>query len=75
MKHVKQVTFSGKYSQSNNQQVLYITERAVFSLEQNGFKLIEITPGIDLDKDIISQMDFRPIIADDLKLMDQEIFK
>ncbi len=75
VKHVKQVTFSGKYSQSNNQQVLYITERAVFSLEQNGVKLIEIAPGIDLEKDIISQMDFHPIIPGDIKLMDHEIFK
>lgn len=74
VKHVKQVTFSGNYSQSNNQQVLYITERAVFSLEQNGVRLIEIAPGIDLENDIISQMDFHPIIPDDIKLMDHGIF-
>ena len=37
--------------------------------------LIEIAPGVDLEKDILANMDFKPIIADDLKLMDERIFK
>jgi propionate CoA-transferase len=71
---VEHVTFSGAYAASKNQPVLYITERCVFSLTQNGMELIEIAPGIDLEKDILGQMDFKPIIHPDLKLMDKRIF-
>ena len=54
---------------------MFITERAVFKLTPEGLLLTEIAPGVDLEKDILSQMDFKPIISRDLKLMDEAIFK
>jgi propionate CoA-transferase len=54
--------------------VLYITERAVFQLIGGKVTLIELAPGIDLEKDILANMDFRPEISPDLKLMDPSIF-
>ena len=54
--------------------MLYVTERAVFELGPRGVKLIEIAPGVDLEKDIVAQMGFRPIIPSDLKRMDEQIF-
>ena len=72
--HVKQITFAGKYA-GENQTVLYITERAVFQLINKKVTLIEIAPGVDLEKDILANMDFRPEISPDLKLMDAGIFE
>lgn len=72
---VQQITFSSKFAVETEQNVLYITERAVFKLTKEGMMLIEIAPGMDLQKDIIDQMGFTPIIAEDLKEMDSRIFR
>ena len=74
VKDVEQVTFSGKTAQMNNLQVFYVTERCVFTLTQEGVELIEIAPGVDLEKDILAYMDFKPIIKNP-RLMDERIFK
>ena len=71
---VEQVTFSGAYAQEKGQPVLYITERAVFKLTPEGVELTEIAPGVDLQKDILDQMDFKPIMKD-VKTMDERIFR
>ena len=72
---VEHVTFSGKYARMKNQPVLYITERCVLSLTHEGMELIEIAPGVDLEKDILSLMAFRPIVKDSPRLMDERIFR
>ena len=71
---VEQITFSGQYALPS-QSVLYVTERCVFSLIKGKMTLIEIAPGIDLEKDILSQMDFTPEISKDLREMDEGIFR
>jgi len=75
VKQVKQVSFSGKYALEKGQQVLYVTERAVFELKKEGLTLIEIANGVNLEKDILSMMEFAPIISQDLKKMDMAIFE
>ena len=75
VKEVEHITFSGTYANKVKQPVLYITERAVFELRPEGVTLIEIAPGIDLQTQILDQMEFMPKIADDLKLMDERIFR
>jgi propionate CoA-transferase len=72
---VEHVTFSGKYARMKKQPVLYVTERCVFSLTEEGMELIEIAPGVHIEKDIISNMDFKPVINSDPGLMDDRIFK
>jgi len=75
IKQVEHVTFSGKYAVMKNQPVLYVTERCVFSLTKDGMELIEIAPGIHIQKDILPWMDFKPIIKEPLRLMDERIFR
>ena len=72
--NVEQITFSGEYACSVGQTVLYITERAVFKLTSEGVVLEEIAPGVDVEKDILAHMDFKPIMPKKLKLMDEKIF-
>ena len=70
---VEQITFSGSFAQSRTQPVIYVTERCVFELTPVGLELIEIAPGIDIERDIIAHMDFRPIINKPMP-MDPRIF-
>ena len=71
---VEQVTFNGSLAASAGQRVLYVTERCVFRLTPSGLALVEVAPGIDLERDILALMDFRPIIADP-KPMDERLFR
>ena len=70
---VEQVTFSGARAARLGQPVLYVTERCVFELTAEGLELVEIAPGIDIDRDIVEQMQVRPIVRD-LRQMDARIF-
>lgn len=74
VKAVDQITFSGSYAAKNNKTVLYITERCVFQLTAKGLELMEVAPGIDVEKDILANMDFKPQISSHLKTMDTAIF-
>lgn len=72
---VEQITFSAEYAKETGQKVLYVTERAVFELIDGVLTLIEIAPGVDLEKDILAHMEFKPVIAENLKTMDERLFK
>ena len=63
-------SFSVKNAYANNQEILYVTERCVFRLGENGLVLTEIAPGIDLKTQILEQLPFEVEIAPDLKLME-----
>jgi len=71
---VYKIVFSGRFARMNNKEVFYVTERAVFKLTDEGLELIEVAPGIDIDKDIISKMEFEPKVSSKLKTMDKRIY-
>jgi propionate CoA-transferase len=77
IKFVDQVehrTFSGPEAVRRGTIVLYITERCVFRLSLVGLELIEIAPGIDVERDILAHMEFRPLISVAPALMNERIF-
>ena len=71
---VEQRTFGGEYAAAAGLPVLYVTERCVFQLTPGGLELIEIAPGVDLEKDVLAHIGFEPIIRGEPKLMDARIF-
>ena len=73
-REVEQRTFSAARALELHQNVMFITERAVFRLSGDGLVLTEIAPGLDPEKDIFPQMEFRPQVASDLREMDQDLF-
>jgi propionate CoA-transferase len=72
---VEQVTFSGPLAAARDRAVLYVTERCVFALRPQGLELVEVAPGIDIERDILANMDFKPIIRATPDLMDARIFR
>lgn len=71
---IEQISFNGEASLDMGKRILYVTERCVFELTKEGLLLTEIAPGIDLQKDILDQMEFSPVISKDLTQMPADIF-
>jgi len=71
---LQQVSYSGRYAAELGQEVVFVTERAVFRREKNGLVLTEIAPGIDLQRDVLAHMEFEPLVSPDLQEMDARIF-
>jgi propionate CoA-transferase len=74
VRQVEQRTFSGREAWRRQQPVLYVTERCVFRLHERGLQLCEVAPGVDIERDILAQMGFEPVIEGTPALMDAAIF-
>ena len=75
VREVEHRTFSGSVAVQRAQPVLYVTERCVFRLCEEGLELIEIAPGVDVERDVLALMDFAPVIKAPPRLMDARIFR
>jgi acyl CoA:acetate/3-ketoacid CoA transferase len=74
VKNVYKIVFSGSEALKHEQEILYVTERAVFRLTEKGLILEEIAPGIDIDKDILAKMEFTPIVSSSLRQIDERLY-
>ncbi|GMA62002.1 acyl CoA:acetate/3-ketoacid CoA transferase [Alicyclobacillus fastidiosus] len=72
---VEQISFNGKMALARGQRVLVVTERAVFKLSTGGWELIEVAPGVDVEREVVGQMDFVPIISSDLSYTSSLIYR
>jgi propionate CoA-transferase len=72
---LEQVSYNGQHAWESGQEILFVTERAVFQRGADGLELVEIAPGVDLEQDLIAHMGFRPIVADELREMDPRLFR
>ena len=72
---VEHVTFSGRRAQENRQDVLYVTERCVIRLEPVGLTVVEIAPGVDLERDVLNQADVPLRVSPALQEMDARLFR
>lgn len=70
-----QITFNGKLAMDRKQPVMFVTERAVFDLTPKGLRLLEIAPGVDIEKHILPNLEFAPIIEGQPAIMDARIFQ
>lgn len=73
IQQVEQITFNGRDAAQRGQQVLFITERAVFQLTPEGLELTEVAPGIDIERDVLAHMDFKPVVRQ-VTSMDPALF-
>ena len=74
VERIGQITFSADYARRSGQEVLFVTERCVFRLEERGLAVIEVAPGIDLERDVLQRLPFRPLI-DGPREMDPAVFR
>ncbi|MFT9216055.1 MAG: acyl CoA:acetate/3-ketoacid CoA transferase, partial [Acetobacter malorum] len=72
---VAQVSFSGRKATENGQDITYVTERCVLRLLDGKLTVTEVAPGIDVERDILSQASGTLHVAPDLKEMDAALFR
>ena len=72
---VEQISFSGPRAVQQGQDILYVTERCVMRLESAGLTVLEIAPGIDLERDVLAQSEFPLRVSPHLKTMDANLFQ
>lgn len=75
VKKLQQISYNGTIARQKGQKMHYVTERAVFELRKEGLTLTEIAPGIDLKTQILDLMEFQPLIAEELTVMDSSIYR
>ncbi len=71
---IQDICFNGRDFWALGKDVIFVTERAVFRLTAKGIELTEVAPGIDVEREVLGRMEFRPEVSPQLKQMDARIF-
>jgi propionate CoA-transferase len=71
---VREISFSAAIARERGQRVRYVTDRAVFELADDGLVLIEVAPGIDVERDVLDRMGFQPRVAEQLRTTDARVY-
>jgi propionate CoA-transferase len=71
---LEQVSYNGAFGREHGQEVMYVTERAVFRRIEGDLELIEVAPGVDVERDVLAHMGFRPQVSPLLQEMDPRLF-
>jgi len=75
VERLEQISYSGPYARQRGQETIFVTERAVLRSVPGALELIEIAPGIDLERDVLTHMAFRPVVPERLRHMDPRLFR
>lgn len=59
---------------SRSDRAMLITERAVFDIRPDRIELIEIAPGIDIERDVLDRIPFEVIVSAKLQTMPTKVF-
>ena len=71
---IEQISYNAAFAEKEGRTAIFVTERAVLRIVEGGLEVIEIAPGIDLERDVLGQMAFKPRVSSKLKLMDRSLF-
>jgi propionate CoA-transferase len=71
---LEQVCYNASIGRARGQRTLFVTERAVFEVGREGLELVEIAPGVDVERDVLAHMGFRPQVSARLRTMDARLF-
>lgn len=74
VEEVEHVTFSGRRARRTGQEVVVVTERCVLRLERDGWRVTELAPGVDLQRDVLARCDFPLRVAEGVRMMDARLF-
>jgi propionate CoA-transferase len=75
VRKLEQICYNAAMGRERGQTTYFVTERAVFKVGAQGLELIEVAPGVDVERDVVANMEFRPAISPKLKVMDARIFQ
>jgi propionate CoA-transferase len=74
VRRVDQITYSGAQALARGHEAVFVTERAVFELTNDGLVLTEVAPGVDVRSDVLGAMEFKPLIPREPRMMDAALF-
>jgi propionate CoA-transferase len=74
VREIQHRTFDAAFAREKGQEVIYLTERAVFRPQPGGLVLTEVAPGVEVERDIRPAVEFDFRVSPDVKQMDSRLF-